>query len=151
MRQLDQRVLTEVQAAENLRNSRNANRTYYDQHHRLRSEAQKLHIGDLVLLHRTKAALSRSRAHKLDDHWSGPYRIREIPDNSTFYRLEELDATPLTETFAGNRLKRFFSRNDLDGNRAEAHDTIRVREALEIDEGSQPMERNVVEDGEDEV
>jgi transposase InsO family protein len=64
MRQLDQKVLTEVQAAENLRNSRNANKTYYDQHKQLRSEAQQLHVGDFVLLHRTKASYSRSQAHK---------------------------------------------------------------------------------------
>ena len=39
--------------------------------------------------------------------------------------------------FAGNRLKRFFSRIDLDNNRSEAHDTIRVRDALEAEEESQ--------------
>ena len=95
----------EVQATENLRNSRNANKTYYDQHKQFRYEAQQLHIGDLVLLHCTKAAYSRSRAHKLDDRWSGPYRIRQILEDSTFYWLEELDGTPLAATFAGNRLK----------------------------------------------
>ena len=79
MRQLDQKVLTEIQAAENLRNSRKANKTYYDQHKRLRSEAQQLHVGDLVLVHRTMDSTSRSRARKLDDRWSGPYRIRRNP------------------------------------------------------------------------
>ena len=130
MRQLDQKVLTEVQAAENLRNSRKANKTYYDQHKRLRPEAQQLHIGDLVLLHRTKDSTSRSRAGKFDDRWDGPYRIRKIPDDSTYYLLE-LDGTELKHTYAGNRLKRFFSRVELDNNRAEAHDTIRIRDALE--------------------
>ena len=60
----------------------------------------------------------------------------EIPDDSTFYLLE-LDGTELKHTFAGNRLKRFFSRVELDNNRAEAHDTIRIRDALEVDEESQ--------------
>ena len=128
--QLDQKVLTEVQAAESLRNSRKANKTYYDQHKRLRPEAQQLHIGDLVLLHRTKDSTSRSRAGKFDDRWDGPYRIRKIPDDSTYYLLE-LDGTELKHTYAGNRLKRFFSRVELDNNRAEAHDTIRIRDALE--------------------
>jgi len=142
MRQLDQRVLTEVQAAENLRNSRKANKIYYDQHKQLRSDAQQLRVGDLVLLHRTKYSTSRTRAVKLDDRWSGPYRIREIPDDSTFYLLE-LDGAPLAGTFAGNRLKRFFSRSALDNNRSEAHDTIRVREALEVDAEIRPGDMDV--------
>ena len=142
MQQLNQKVLTKVQAMENLRNSRNANKTYYDQYKQLRIETQQLHVGDLVLRHRTKASYSRSRAHKLDDRWSGPYRIRKIPDDSTYYLLEELDGAQLAATVAGNRLKRFFSRVDLDNNRSEAHDTIRVRNALEIDEGSLTREMN---------
>jgi hypothetical protein len=102
MRQLDQRVLTEVQAAETLRNSRKANKTYYDQHKHLRPEAQQLHLGDLVLRHNTKDSYSRSRAKKLDDRWSGPYRIRKIAENPTFYELEEVDGAPLATTFSGN-------------------------------------------------
>jgi len=80
------KVLIEVQAAENLRNLRKANKTCSDHHKPFRSEAQQLHVGDLVLVHRTKYSTSRSRVRKLDDRWSGPYRIREIPDNPTFYR-----------------------------------------------------------------
>jgi hypothetical protein len=139
MRQLDQKVLTETQAAGNLRNSQNANTVYYDQTKQLRKEP--LRTGDLVLVHQTKASYSRSRARKLDDRWIGPYRIREIPDDSTFYRLAELDGTQLTPTFAGNRLKRFFSRTELDDNRAEAHETIRVRDALDVDVESDEGQR----------
>ena len=84
LRQLDQKALTQIQAAENLRDSRKANKTYYDQHKQLRSEAQQLHVGDLVLVHRTKYSKSRSRVIKLDDRWSGPYRIREIPNVSPY-------------------------------------------------------------------
>jgi len=131
MRQLDQKVFTESQAAMNLRNSSNANKVYYDQTKQLRKDP--LRVGDLVLVHQTKASYSCSWAQKLDDRWFGPYRILEIPDNSTFYLLEELDGTHLTPTFAGNRLKRFFSRVELDNNRAEAHETIRVRDALDIE------------------
>jgi hypothetical protein len=82
----------------------------------------------------------------MEDRWFGPYRIREIPEDSTFYWLEELDGTPLAATFAGNRLKRFFSRAELDNNRSEAHDTIRVRDALEVEEGAQSRE---MDDGEE--
>ena len=115
----------------------NTNKTCYDQRNRLRPEAQQLHVGDLVLVHRIMDSTSRSRPRKLDEQWSGPYRIREILENSTFYLLDELDGTQLKPTFAGNRLKRFFSRVELDNNRAEAHDTIRIRDALEVDEEPQ--------------
>src|SRR5208282_155797 len=57
---VDQKVLTEVRLAENFRNSRNANKTYYDQHKQLQSETQQLHVGDLVLLHHTKDFYSHS-------------------------------------------------------------------------------------------
>ncbi len=67
MRQLDQKVLTEVRSAENLRNSRNANKVYYDQHKQIRSEAQQLRVSDLVLLHYTKNSYSHSQVRKLDD------------------------------------------------------------------------------------
>ena len=134
MRQLDQKILTEARAAENLRNSRKANKTYYDQHKQLRTESQQLHFGDLVLLHQTKDSYSRNRAKKLDDPRYRPYRIFEIPEDSTFYWLQELDSTQLTPTFAGNRLKRFFSRVELDNYRSEAHATVRVRDALENEE-----------------
>jgi Integrase zinc binding domain len=114
MRQLDQRNLHECQAAENLRNSRKANKAYYDQHKRLRPEHQQLHVGDLVLLHRTQNLKTYDSRRKLDDRWFGPYRIREIPEDSTFYLLEEIDGTPLAATIAGNRLKKFFSRRSID-------------------------------------
>src|SRR5947207_9670676 len=37
-------------------------------------------------------------------------RIIEKAENSTFYLLAELDRTPLAGTTAGNRLKKFYSR-----------------------------------------
>lgn len=42
-----------------------------------------------------------------------PYRIREVPEDSTYYRLAELDSTPLTPSVAGDRLKKFFTRDQL--------------------------------------
>ena len=87
-----------------------------------------------ILVFQSKNLNSRSVKNKLDDRWFGPYRIREIPPDSTFYKLEELDGTHLKATFAGNRLKRFFSRTELDQDRAGRHAVIRVRDALEDDE-----------------
>jgi len=56
---------------------------------------------------------SRARAVTLDDRWFGPYRVEEVMPDSTYYRLEELDETPLTASFAENRLKKFFTRDEL--------------------------------------
>ena len=66
MRQLDERVLMESRAAAELERSRIGNKTYYDQHKRMRSDFQQLHVGDLVLLHRTQNLNSRSVKNKLD-------------------------------------------------------------------------------------
>ena len=62
----------------------------------MRPVTQQLHVGDLVLLHNT--VLQHSHSNKLDDKWRGPFRIREIPENSTFYWLEELDGALLAAT-----------------------------------------------------
>jgi transposase InsO family protein len=132
MRQLDERNLTIVKAAEQLESSRRANKEWFDEHRRLRTENQQLKIGDLVLLHQTIGSGNRALNKKLQDRWAGPYRISEIPPNSTFYKLEELDGTPYKDnTVAGNRIKKFFQRAELDTLRQEMHDTIRVMDPPE--------------------
>src|SRR5271154_5254608 len=136
IRQLDQRNLHEAQAAQNLRNSRLGNKADFDFMKRLRST--ELQVGDLVLLHNTK--LQHSHSDKLEDKWRGPYRIREIPEGSTFYRLEELDGVPLAASFAGNRLKRFFTRRELDLTREEVSAIIRVRNEGESEESGDKEE-----------
>jgi len=67
------------------------------------------------LLINDELLLSRNRQKKINDRWHGPYRIREVAEDSIFYRLEELDGTPLTSSIAGNRLKRFFVRGEEQG------------------------------------
>src|SRR5438552_1345572 len=108
MQQLDHRRVTETLAAINLRNSRKGNKVYFDQLKRLHPISQQLQEGDLVLLYDN--SLQKNHHTKFRDKWWGPYRIIEKAENSTFYRLEELDGTPLTGTTAGNRLKKFYSR-----------------------------------------
>ena len=83
---------------------------------------------------------------KLDDRWLGLYQIRKVPLNSTFYRLEEPDGTHLKATFAGNRLKRFFSRAELDEDCAGRHKVIGVRDALEDAKADVPAEGGSEED-----
>jgi len=146
MRQLDEQTLRVSQAATELERSRKSNKGYFDQHRRMRPDLQQLHIGDLVLIFQSKNLNSRSVRNKLDDRWFGPYRIREVPEDSTFYKLEELDGTHLKATFAGNRLKRFFSRAELDMDRAHRHAVIRVRDALEDDEADIPALEDLEED-----
>ena len=114
MHQLDAQRQTEELAAENLRKSRLSNKEYFDQHKRLRPESQKLSVGDLVLVYDDQIGKSRSQSTKSNDRWRGPYRIREVPEDSTYYRLEELDRTSLVQSFVGNRLRKFFVRGDLE-------------------------------------
>jgi len=92
-----------------------------------------------VLLLQSKNLISRSVRVKLDDRWFGPHRIREIPPDSTFYKLEELDGMHLKATFAGDQLKHFFSHSILDEDRIERRDAIRVRDSLEALEGMTPI------------
>ena len=74
-----------------------------------------------MLSHRSQSLKAHSIKKKIDDGWFGHYRIREIPLDLTFYRLEELDEKHLK---AGDRLKRLFSR----------HDVIGIWDALEVPE-----------------
>lgn len=110
MRQLDEGTLDLIQAADNLRNSRKANKAYFDDHNLLRPDDELLHIDDLVLLFDSPKFKSDKpdRSDKLDDRWIGPYRISKIGENSTFYWLEKLDGTPKASTTAGNRVRKFF-------------------------------------------
>jgi len=147
MHQLDERTLSEIRAAENLLGNRLANKAYFDQTKNLRPDSQQLCVGDLVLVHDTRRTKDRSRVRKLEFHWLGPYRIREVMADSTHYYLDELDGTQLKRSFAGNRLKRFFSRPILDDARREIFESIRVRDDFE----NMPVEEeNEEEDGSDE-
>ena len=67
-----------------------------------------------MLLYNTVTEKSQSVKYKLKDKWCSPCRIRQIPPNFTYYYLEELDGVPLAKAFAGNRLKKYFSRFELE-------------------------------------
>ena len=150
MRQLDERNLRETRAATNLENSRRVNKAYFDQHKRLRGENQELHVGDLVLLQTvSNQPHNRSRARKLDDKWRGPFRIRAAPEHSTYYRLAELDGVELAGAFAGNRLKKFFSRAELDRDREGCRAVIRVVNDLEDEDGGPGRVEEEIEEEED--
>jgi hypothetical protein len=141
MQQLDHRRVSETIAAANLRNSRKANKVYFDEHHRHRPHDQQLREGDLVLLF--NSSLQRNRHTKLNDNWRGPYRIIEKAENSTYYRLAELDGTPLSGTTAGEHIKKFHSR--------EIADMLREGERRERTENQETPTDMLAEGGGDEV
>lgn len=66
--------------------------------------------GSLVLLHDRRQDVDMSKASKLGFRWLGPYRVSEANRDKGFYKLEEMDGTQLSGTFAGNRLKVFIRR-----------------------------------------
>jgi hypothetical protein len=113
MKQFDWGRIMEAQAAANLRNSGQSNKGYSNQQKSLRPHTQRLKAGDLVLLYIDELNNSRYRQKKLNDRWQASYRIREVAENSTFYYLNKLDGNELARSFAGNRLKNFFLRDEL--------------------------------------
>ena len=124
MRQLDEKNLVVTRAARNLENSRRANKAWFDLDKRIRKVRFK--VGDIVLLYNAQVTKTRTRDNKLRDKWRGPFRIRRVPEDSTHYYLAELDGTELKGTFAGNQLKRFYTRDEVDRILAEYE---RIREA----------------------
>ena len=48
-------------------------------------------------------------SQKLAFKWLGPYQIRDSVKNKDTYMLEELDGSRLADTFAGDKLKKFHS------------------------------------------
>ena len=107
MQQLDNRRVTETIAIITSELTKKQ-QGLLGQYKKLRPNSQQLQEGDLVLLH--ESSLQKNRHTKFHDKWRGPYRIIEKAENSTFYRLAELDGTHLNGTTAGNRLKKFYSR-----------------------------------------
>ncbi|KAJ5041847.1 uncharacterized protein L3040_005413 [Drepanopeziza brunnea f. sp. 'multigermtubi'] len=65
---------------------------------------------DLVLLYDVKRSIDMSADTKLDYRWLGPYVVSKAYDKG-YYKLQETDGTELKGTFAANRLKRFYRRD----------------------------------------
>ena len=105
-RQLERRQEDIGRAVGRLRESREANKRYFDEMARLRVE--ELQLGNLVLMHETR--IEQTHSAKLEARWRGPYRIAERAEKLGTYKLEELDGTPLTGWTDGSRLKKFFVR-----------------------------------------
>jgi hypothetical protein len=95
-----------------LRRAREKNAEYHDSQANIRHEP--LRHGDLVLLFRSFLAMDMSRSKKLAHKWLGPYVIDEAFPLKGTYMLKELHGARLRGTFAANRIKKFYSRDDID-------------------------------------
>ena len=109
-KQLDRNEEDIHAAQDRIKASRLKNKAHFDK--RRRKRAIPLKEGDMVLLHNT--VLEKQWSKKLDNHWLGPYIIREARLDLGTYLLNELDGTRLQGTYAGDRLKRFYPRTGVD-------------------------------------
>ena len=64
----------------------------------------------MVLLHNTVKDADLSSSNTLRFRWLGPYRVHRDNGNGS-YIIKELDGTVLSDSTAGNRLKRFHPRS----------------------------------------
>jgi len=106
-RQLERRREDIYVAIQNLKESSDANKRYFDQAANL--PVEDLQIGDLAIVHETK--IEQSHGAKLDARWRGPYRVTEIAQSLGTYRLAELDGAELAGWIGGSRLKKFSTHN----------------------------------------
>jgi len=73
-----------------------------------------IEAGHFVLVHDTQREKDVSSNRKLKYRWLGPYKVAEAIHEKGTYILQELDGSRLRGTFAGNRLKPFYPRFELD-------------------------------------
>jgi hypothetical protein len=101
-----------------LRRMRERNKEYFDNVRSVRRGP--IEKDCLVLVHNHHKEIDMSTQRKLDFRWTGPVRVRDVvPDKGT-YILEDLNGARLRGTFAGNRIKRFYVREDILGHRLES-------------------------------
>lgn len=72
---------------------------------------KKLAVESVILLHNTRYKKDMSR--KWFFKWLGPYRFFDAIKDKSTYLLKEFDGSRLAGIFAGDRLKRFHSQQQL--------------------------------------
>ena len=107
-RQIERRDHDMEEAVERLKRMRMENKDYFDSLHQIRFEPLK--ENDMVLLHNTVKNADLSSSNTLRFRWLGPYRVHRDNGNGS-YIIKELDGTVLSDSTAGNRLKRFHPRS----------------------------------------
>jgi hypothetical protein len=73
-----------------------------------------IEAGHFVLVHDTQREKDVFSNRKLKYRWLGPYKVAEAIHEKGTYILQEFDGTRLRGTFAGNRLKPFYPRFELE-------------------------------------
>src|SRR6266536_4195307 len=71
-------------------------------------------IGDIILIFDSTIIINISTSKKFNYRWTGLYRITKSNPFKGIYRVSELDGAVLRDTYANNRLKRFYAAVILD-------------------------------------
>ena len=104
IQQLERRPEDVELAIERLRQARLKNKENFDKTHRVLK--RKIEKGDWVLVYDSRLDNQYSTARKFAKRWFGPYVVKEIKNNATYF-LAELDGTRLALPIAGKRIKIF--------------------------------------------
>src|SRR5450755_3344443 len=78
----------------------------------------------MVLLHDTQRQKDISSNRKLRYRWLRPFRVSKAIHEKGTYLLKKLDGTPCRGTFAGNRLKPFYPRTQIEYPRVQGTNTF---------------------------
>ncbi len=78
----------------------------FDSTYRLRND--KFKIGDIILIVDSTTIINISAFIKFNYRWIELYRITELDPFKGIYKISELDSAVLRDTYANNRLKRFY-------------------------------------------
>jgi len=117
-----------------LRRVREQGKEYFDATHVLHT--MPFEAGEMVLLHNTMREGDMSREQKMHFRWLGPYRVKEAIALKGTYILEELNGAELGGTVAGNRLKRFHVRPEVQPDfavRTSVYGKLPIRTSLEAE------------------
>jgi hypothetical protein len=125
-----------------LRRVREQGKEHFDATHALHTTPFK--AGEMVLLHNTMREKDMSRDQKMLFRWLGPYRVREAIALKGTYILEELDGAELGGTVAGNRLKRFHVRPEV---QPEGGGKFPIRTSPEVESWRSEQGRSEASDG----
>ena len=105
-RQLDARDVDIREAVARTRRIREEGKEYWDDRHVTRQEPLK--PGDLVM--KWDNVIARTIGAKMAFRWKGPFRVREVMQQSGSVILEELDGALIKGTVHGKDLKLFIQR-----------------------------------------
>jgi hypothetical protein len=82
-----------------------------------------IEAGHMVLFHDTQRQKDISSNRKFRYRWLGPFRVSKAIHEKGTYLLEELDGILCRGTFAGNRLKPFYPRIQMEYSRVQRTNT----------------------------